>query len=180
MEAIENEEFLPLVADQVAIWFPSLAGRSVAVSEGDITKENRPSLPFSLCALNREEGTNFNSATLGNENITEDFIIEFWLKAKRFDLDSSDLTRQGLEPPFWSYYAYKKHRDTLVTKFFKWIIANPSLGSIAYVSMDIAADPQAVILTYRFRRTYIWCPLVDESDEEIPYIISAKTKQVIC
>lgn len=183
MEEVELE-FLPKVATWVADWFPDLEGRAVAVTDGDITKANRPTLPFSLVALNREDATPATSSSRsgdGNIEIVEDFIIELWFKVERFTLAGSQV-EAGVEKPFWAYYPTESIRNRLVSKMYRTFSdsANKSLGSISYTSMDIAADPQAVVLTFRFSRTYIWCPMDDEEDEEVPFVLSFTACPSIC
>ena len=176
MEEVETIEFLPQVAEWVAEWFPDLGGRSVAVTDGDITKANRPTLPFSLCALNREDATPATASSRsqnGNIEINEDFIVELWFPVQRFTLEGQTL-EAGVEKPFWAYYPTTAIRNRMISKMYRAFSdsANKSLGSISYTSMDIAADPQAVVLTFRFLRNYIWCPLDDEEDEEVPFTLS--------
>ena len=175
MEEVE-QEFLPKVATWVADWFPDLNGRSVAVTDGDITKANRPTLPFALVALNREDASPATSSSQsgdGNIQINEDFIIELWFAVERFTLEGAT-GATGVEKPFWAYYPTESIRNHLLSKMYRAFSdeANKSLGSISYTSMDIAADPQAVVLTFRFLRTYIWCPLNDAEDEEVPFTLS--------
>ena len=43
--------FLPALAEQIALWFPEVEGRSLAVSEVSITKENVPTLPLVMVAF---------------------------------------------------------------------------------------------------------------------------------
>lgn len=179
-----TQEFLPQVAEWVAEWFPELEQRSVAVTDGEITKANRPTLPFSLTALNREDATPATASSRsgdGNIEIVEDFIVELWLKVERFTLEGAKL-EAGVEKPFWAYYPTTSLRNRMVSKMYRAFSdsANKSLGSISYTSMDIAADPQAVVLTFRFSRTYIWCPLHDEEDEEEPFVLSFTACPSIC
>lgn len=183
MEEVK-QEFLPQVAGWVADWFPDLGGRSVAVSDGDITKENRPTLPFALVALNREDTSPRTSSSRsgdGNIEIVQDFIVEMWFKVARFSVDKVQHPA-GVEAPFWAYYPTEAIRNRLVSRMYREFSRdeNKSLGSISYTSMDIAADPQAVVLTFRFSRTYIWCPLDDDEDEETPFTLSFTACPSIC
>lgn len=163
MEEI-TKEFLPELADLVAEWFPELGGRSVAVTEAEVTKQNRPNLPLAILALNREEGSNAPRAP-SDVTISDDFIIEFWLELKKYHHAETNH-----ELPFWAYYPYEKIRDRLLTKMLRESLARESWG-IRYISMDVAADADAVILTFRFSRNYIWCPLEDGQDDPVPLLI---------
>lgn len=178
MEEVKKQEFLPTVAECVAAWFPRLGGRAVAVTDAKITSENRPTLPFALVALNRENTENFNAkANQGNLTLVDDFIVEFWLEVQRFDLEAK---HPGQEKPFWAYYPFEDIRDRLVSKM---LLESKKEGradwGIAYTSMDIDADPQAVVLTFRFSRTYIWCPLDDEEDET-PIVLTFTSSPAVC
>lgn len=180
MEEMKKLEFLPAVAERVAAWFPRLGGRAVAVTDAKITPENRPTLPFALVALNRENTENFNAkSNQGNLTLVDDFIVEFWLEVQRFDLENK---KPGQEKPFWAYYPYEDIRDRLVSKMLNESKQEGRADwGIAYTSMDIDADPQAVVLTFRFSRTYIWCPL-DETDEddEVPIVLSFTSSPAVC
>lgn len=152
-------EFLQELALLVARWIPELEGRSVAVTDSEITKENRPSLPFAQLALNREDVDHAHK-TNRNPDISDDFIIELWLKLVKYK-DAKTQT----ETPWWAYYPYERIRDLLVSRILQESSERQNWG-IRYISMDVSADAGAVILTFRFSRNYTWCPDKVEDDGE--------------
>lgn len=160
-EVKQHPEFLPELATLVALWFPSLKGRAVAVTEIEVTKENRPTLPLAVLALHREEAQH-NQKGNKDPDLTDDFIVEFWLPLIRY----KD-TKSGAESPFWAYYPFEAIRDRLLTKMLEASRNHQNWG-IRYISMDVAADADAVILTFRFSRNYTWCPDDDETDTGDP------------
>lgn len=171
-----RNEFLPSVAERCADWFPSFGRRFVAVSEAEITTANRPTLPFGLVALNRTDTTpaQSNSRVTGsNITIADDFIIELWYPVERFIMDGDDKGKASSEKPFWAYYPYERVRDYLLSKMYRESqLPGRENWGISFVSMDIAPDPQAVVLTFRFTRSYNWCPLPDEDDDPEPVVLS--------
>lgn len=168
MEKVEAEqpEFLQELAALVAVWMPDLKGRAVAVTDAEITKENRPPLPFAQLALNREEAKHFPN-TNKQPDLSDDFIIEIWLELKKYK-DS----KSGAETPWWAYYPYEKIRDRLLSKLWKESLSRENWG-IRYISMDVSSDAGAVVLTFRFSRNYTWCP-DDEEDDGVPIDLSFK------
>lgn len=174
-----TSEFLPTVARCVAEWFPSLKGRAVALTEADINASNRPTLPFALVAPNRTDtvaaqaDSRVTGTTIGMQ---DDFIIELWYPVERFTINSDKANDPSIEKPFWAYYPYEKIRDYLITKMYRES-AQPGRESwgISFVSLDIDADPQAVVLTFRFMRSYKWCPLADVDDEPEPITLTFET-----
>lgn len=179
MEEVKKLEFLPDMAQCVGEWFPNLKGRAVAVTDAKITPENRPTLPFALVALNRQNTDNFNAeADRGDKKIVDDFIIEFWLPVQRFTTPGDKPTQ---EKPFWAYYPFEDIRDRLISKIMRESKKpERKTWGISYTSMDIDADPQAVVLTFRFSRTYIWCPLDDDEDDETPIVLSFTSCPAVC
>jgi hypothetical protein len=148
--ATAKQRFLPAVAEQLALWFPELNGRALAVSEVDITKDNVPTLPLAMVAFIRAVA---NPPANGNAEIfeiTDTFIIDFWLEPARYKKTN------GSETPFWSYYDYEAIRDTLLTNLARWDA--PGGERIAFRGLTIEAEPLAVTLTFTFIATFRWCP----------------------
>lgn len=158
-------EFLPMLAGFVSEWFPSFRGRVVAVTEAELTKENRPELPCAMLALNREEAEH-SARGYSEVKISDDFIIEMWLPLKKY-MDA----KSGAESPFWAYYPYEALRNRLLTRMLDESRERPSWG-IRYISMDVASDAGAVILTFRFSRNYTWCPDENELSKGDPLEIT--------
>jgi len=152
MDAIVKHEmrFLPALADQIALWFPELGGRALAVSEVTITKENVPTLPLAMVAFIRSVGDQPANSKTRMFEIVDTFIVDFWLEPARYK------KANGTETPFWSYYDYEAIRDTLLTNLSRW---DPPGGEvIAYRGMVTEAEPLAVTLTFTFAATFRWCP----------------------
>lgn len=136
------KRFLPTLAEAVAEWFPELQGRSLAVSEVTITKQNIPTLPLAMVAFARSTGDQSTTSSSPIFNMEDAIVIEFWLKPERYK------KRDGGETPFWSYYDYEAIRDTLLANLAAW--EAPNCERIAYRGLSIEADELAVTLTFAF------------------------------
>lgn len=155
-----KQRFLPSLAEQLAIWFPELGGRALAVSEVSITKENVPTLPLVVVAFTKASANPpLNAEML---DIVEAFVVEFWLEPARYK------KANGTETPFWSYYDYEAIRDTLLTNLARW--ETPSGERISFRELTIEAEAYMVTLTFRFTATYRWCP--DHVEHGEPFKIS--------
>src|SRR4029078_11976181 len=129
--------------------FPELKGRSLAVSEVTVTKENVPTLPLVMVGFVRgtADPTTRNAAEIFD--ITDAFVVEFWLEPARYK------KANGSETPFWSYYDYESIRDTLLENMARW--EAPHGERPAYRGLNIEADPLAVTLTFAFVAAMRWC-----------------------
>ena len=141
---------LPAIADAIAEWFPELNKRALAVSECTVTKENVPTLPLVMVAFVRSTGPQPTTGNNLNFEITDAFIIEFWLEPARYK------KANGSETPFWSYYPYQEIRDKLLTNLSYW--QTPNGERIAYRGLNIEAESVAVTLTFAFVAVHNWCP----------------------
>lgn len=160
-----EEEFLPQLARYVAQWFPELGGRAIAVTDTDsITAQNRPTLPVAILALNRSTGAHAYKTSTSPE-IADDFLIEMWFEVKKY------AKKDGSESPFWQYFPYERIRTRLLKNILDESRRREDWG-VQYISMDVATDPQAIILTFRFTRNYMWCEPVTPDDEETPYVLT--------
>jgi hypothetical protein len=156
---------LPTVADAMKELFPDLDGRSLAVSEADITRENMPTLPLCMVALARNDAVNWNwkSGAAKNE-LFDDFIVEFWLpplKYKRAD---------GSESPFWAFYDYEAFRDVVLT----WAISfvGPRSQRLEFRNLTVESDQYALVLSFRFRAHFNWCAPEPEAGACEPRIMT--------
>lgn len=145
---VAKTRFLPALAEAIAEWFPELNGRSLAVSEVEINKENVPTLPLVMTAFLRSAADE-NSNRTEIFNITDTIVIGFWLEPARYK------KANGAETPFWSYYDYEEIRDTLLTNLARW--ESPGGERLSYRGLTIEAAPLAVILTFTFSATFRWC-----------------------
>lgn len=144
--------FLPAVAKAIALWFPELEGRSMAVISPDvISKQNIPTLPLVMVGFARSVSNKPLRSHSDEFEIEDMFVIEFWLKRENYTNDKG-------ETPFWSYYPYEWIRDTLLTNFSDW--TGPGGERVAYRSLVTGADPSAVMLTFGFTSIRTWCPEV--------------------
>ncbi len=150
------EPLLPAIAKAIGEWFPELGGRSLAVSEAEITRENMPTLPLVMVALVRETSAHVWNGPGSKMTITDDFMIEFMMKAERYKRSDNS------ESPFWAYFNYEAIRDKLWTKLAGW--RGPSGEAIEYVSMDVDADQYSVNISFRCKAHFNWCP--DAEDEK--------------
>ncbi|MGY3615667.1 hypothetical protein [Bradyrhizobium sp. USDA 10063] len=152
----EEKRFLPAVAEAIAEWFyPELENpnggppRSVAVSDIDITKENIPTLPLVLVAFTQSIGHQLLRSRSSEFEITDSFIVEFWMPPTRVK------TLRGKETPYWNYYPYEFIRDKLIAGFIDW--QGPRGERVAYRGLHVEADPLAARLTFTFVATFEWC-----------------------
>lgn len=152
-----HEPLLPAIAKAIAGWFPELAGRSIAVSEAEITRENMPTLPLVMVALVRENADHAWKAANGNMTLADDFMIEFMYKAERYK------RTDGSESPFWAYFDYEAIRDKLWTKLSPW--EGPGGQRIEYVSMDIEANQYSINVSFLCKAHANWCPDAQEPEE---------------
>lgn len=156
-----SKALLPALAAQISIWFPELEGRAIAVSEESVTKENMPTLPVCTVALLRETG-NDNVAT-DDIQPEEEFFVSFWFKPVRY-------TRaDGSDTPFWAYYDYETLRDRFLTQLKNW--RSPRNEPIKYMELTVQSDHFAVIVTFRLRHKFIFCPIDDTIDPCTPTIL---------
>lgn len=155
--------FLPAVAKEIALWFPELDGRALAVVSPDIiTKENIPTLPLAMVGFARSTSNAPLRSHVEEISIEDLFVVEFWLKTERYK------NAKG-ETPFWSYYPYEWIRDTLLTNFARQQGLWPGGERVAYRSLLVGADPFAVTLTFGFASIRQWCP--DRKDPGQPFTI---------
>ncbi len=145
------EGLLPDIAEKVAIWFPDLGGRSLAVSEAAVTKENMPTLPLAMVALITTSpaakwDTNGSKKT---RQLIDDFVVDFWLASVKYRMDG------GKESPFWAYYDYEAHRKVMLSQISGY--EGPDGQRLEFVSMDIDSTQFAVTLSYRFKAHFNWC-----------------------
>jgi len=153
--------FLPALAEQLALWFPEVGGRALAVSEVSITKENVPTLPIVMTAFIRGTADPPSRSNSDMFEIVDTFIVDFWLEPARYKKTN------GTETPFWSYYDYEAIRNTLLANITRW--ATPGGERIAFRELTIEAEPFAVTLTFRFTATHRWCAPV--TDYGIPFSV---------
>lgn len=154
----ETTTLLPKIASDVALWFPELDGRALAVSDADqLTRENTPKLPLVMVALAREQSDQPPNASKSLINLRDDFIIEFWLEPNRYKRTN------GTESPFWSYYDYASIRDRLLNGFTNGYLG-PDGERISYRQLAQESSAFAVVLTFTFTATYQWCPSAMPSD----------------
>ena len=145
-----EKRLLPALAEAIGEWFPELGGRSIAVSEVDITKENVPTLPLAMVAFIRSTSDPSTKARVSNFEIGDTIVVDFWLEPARYK------RANGTETPFWSYYDYEAIRDKLLTKLVRW--ESPNGEIVTYRGLTIEATQLAVTLTFTFMVTFRWCP----------------------
>jgi hypothetical protein len=159
MDAItpKTKQFLPALAEQIALWFPELSGRALPVSEVTITKENVPTLPLVMVAFTNSmaEPPSRTQATVFD--MVDTFIVEFWLQPERYK------KANGAETPFWSFYPYEDIRDTLLANIAHW--ESPNGERISFRRLQLGADPFAVTLTFTFVAMFRWCAPIPSHGE---------------
>lgn len=149
-----NRSTIPALVEAIKTWFPEMEGRVVAVSEAEVTPENMPALPLAMVALQKITGTQ-NARSNARPMLTEDILVQFWLKPERERLAKGSLA------PFWTYYDYDAILDRLLLGTTIWV--GPRGTGLGFNSMDIEADEFAVTITFRLTHETRWCP-PDEAD----------------
>jgi hypothetical protein len=144
-----EQRFLPALAEAIATWFPELNGRSLAVSEVSITKDNVPTLPLAMVAFIRSVAMPTTNSQVRTFDIDDTFVIDFWLEPARYK------KANGTETPFWSYYDYEAIRDKLLTNIANW--EAPGGERVAFRGLTLEAEPLAVTLTFTFIASFRWC-----------------------
>lgn len=141
---------LPTLAKDIGTWFVELDGRSIAVSEARITKENMPTLPLVMVAFAREvPATAPADLTRAQNSMVDSFVVEFWMTPSIYT------NNQGAVTPFWGYYDYEAIRDRLLSNLRGYV--GPAGERIKYVSLTQESDALAVVLTFTFVAMYEWC-----------------------
>lgn len=168
------DALLPDVAAKVAEWFPEFGGRSLAVSEVDVNRENLPTLPLVMVALVRSDvNGNWNwKSPSAQQQLYDDFVIDFWLEP--VIIPRAD----GSQTPFWAFYNYEPLRNRLLTKIRRYI--GPSKQRLEFREMTIDAEPFAVTLSFRFRGHFDWCPDEDDEPGDGQIIGAGTIKQSLC
>lgn len=169
MDALARSEtrFLPALAEEIARWFPELQGRSLAVSEVTVTKENVPTLPLVMVAFVSSTSEAPARSSSDQFQIVDTFVVDFWLEPARYK------RADGSETPFWSYYDYEAIRDKLLSNLTRW--ESPGGERIAYRGLAIDADHIAVTLTFTFVATFRWCATIEDVGERFDVTVNLCT-----
>lgn len=153
----EYEPTIPALAAELALWFPEMEGRFIAVSEIEPfdNATNVPTLPIGFVALVTEKGTGSGSITLD-----DDILVHFAFEPVKYK------TPDGADTPFFAFYNYEPTRDKLLTFTQNW--RTPRGGGLLFKSMDVEATPFAVYITFRFSAPFKWC---------VPEALAAKPQE---
>lgn len=139
---------LPALAKEIDRFFPEIEGRVFPVSEAEVTKENIPTMPLCMLALNLNP---FNMAANSNKEIdyTEDFVVEFWFETNKYKRANNTIS------PFWAYYDFDPLRDKMITLMKYW--KSPRDFKCAIKSMEIDSSELAVMVVFRIVHEVCWC-----------------------
>lgn len=155
----KSVRLLPALAAKIAEWFPDLEGRSLAVSDARLTKDNLPTLPLVMVAFAREASGQPPNSRRTQFQLDTYFVVEFWMKPERYK------RADNTETPFWSFYDYESIRNRLLSKLSNWL--GPQQERISYQTMTIETDALAVIVTMQFIATWDWCDDADDLQAEL-------------
>ncbi|MGL5734763.1 MAG: hypothetical protein ACRCYS_07845 [Beijerinckiaceae bacterium] len=164
MEEIKKPLLIAL-SEAVALNFPELGGRAIAVSEVDPFdgKTNLPTLPIAFSALVAENAT--QSANGGGAiDITSDILLTFIFEPKRYQ------RQDGLDSPFFAFYNYEALRDRFLEMAVNW--ESPGGGKISYRSLDVESDPYGIWISLRFSIRERWCR--PKGELPLPMVFSIK------
>jgi hypothetical protein len=148
-----DPETLPAFAVALREWMPQLGDRAIAVSDGDVTSENVPTLPLAIVAPLRQNFTHVGQRV----TVEEIFTAELWLEPAR------EKSKEG-ESPFWSYYPFNRLRNQLFNKLSTW--RSPQNGTVALNYMDFESSSLATVVAFRLTATYDICR--DDDEWEAP------------
>lgn len=157
---------LPALAAAIAEWFPELQGRSVAVADSAITKDNVPTLPYAQLALIREDGKHAFGGALPRP--IETFVVEFWFKPIKYT------DAKGAETPFWAFYDYDTLRDEFLGKLLFW--DSPRSGRFRYEGVEVEALTFATCVSFRVAHEFHWCGPENDADDGGPVRIDYSLK----
>lgn len=152
-QPLETGPVLPALAAAVAEWFPDLGGRSIAVSEAEITKDNVPTLPLAMVALVHEENGQRTTQSNIDPELTETIALQFWIAPARYKRADNS------ESPFWAFYDYETLRDKLMAELGRW--CSPRGGRVLYRRMDVESDALAVVITFTLAHSFVWCEPIE-------------------
>ena len=161
---------LPALAKAIADWFPELNGRSLAVSEAKITRDNIPTLPLVMVSLLRELG--YHSVKTGRAEPEEQIVVEFWFAPVKYTNGTN-----SSETPFWAFYDYDTLRDRLMTHLKHW--HSPRGERIEYFAMDVDSDQFATTITFQLRHKFTFCELDLEEEPFDGWPMTAQTFDVL-
>lgn len=147
---------LPRLAESIKEWFPELEGRSLAVTEIEVTKENIPTLPICLVGLVGEKGNPVKGSRRTEPEDT--VVVQFWMHPERYKAANG-------ETPFWGYYDYEQLRNRLLTGLLDW--KSPWGEFLYYDTLDIEADALAVVISFHFKHKFVFCPPARAADAKI-------------
>lgn len=140
----------PALARAIAEWFPELGGRSIAVSEAKITRDNVPTLPLCMVSLMREVGN--DSVRTQRTEPEEQLVAEFWFEPAKYSNGETNA-----ETPFWAFYDYDLLRDRLVTHLRHWL--SPHGSRVEYFALEVDSDQFATVITFQLRHQFVFCEL---------------------
>lgn len=160
---METKSLIVEFAARVAVCFPELKGRSIAVSEVEpfSNKTNRPTLPIAFTALLSSTGT--QAAGAQRVNLTESFTLNFMFEPVKYKM------LDGNESPFFAFYDYEPIRDRLLSMLVEW--ETPRKSRVVYRSMDVASDEFAVYINFKLETAEKWdavCHAVEFDNTHVP------------
>jgi hypothetical protein len=153
--------------------FPEMERRIIAVSEMEVQRDNIPTFPIAMFAL---QDINFAHDAKSNKSpdLVETFVGEFWFRSNKI------LNSKSKETPFWAYYDY----DPLLQKFVDFILQweSPRGYPVQLVKMDLESSDLAVMLSFTLRHTYTFCKLEQQPEGIVKTVenIRIKTECVDC
>jgi hypothetical protein len=137
----------PALAAAIAGWFPELNGRSVAVSEAEVTRENVPTFPLVMVAFIRDMPKDaYRSNTI---EMVDEFVVSYLYEPTKYKLEN------GAESPFWAFFDYEPLRRKLITHLKRW--RSPVGGQWEYRGADVESTTTDVSISFRFVLHYLFC-----------------------
>lgn len=123
--ATNKKPVIVALAEAIAIWFPDLGGRSIAVSEVDPfgDKTNVPTLPLAVTALINETAVQSSNGG-GKITLSDDIVVQFIYASVKYN------RQDGAVTPFYAFYDYEAIRDRLLTNIHSW--RTPRNGGIQF------------------------------------------------
>lgn len=145
---------LPELAKKAAEWFPEFNGRSLAVSEMDMDRDIKPTLPIILVSLLKEGATHHPKTQ--HVQIEQVIILEFWVPPSRYKTES------GGESPFWAYYDFESVRDRALSQVMGWV--SPRGARLEYDGLTVDCSEYAVQICMTLKHKYEFCRILPEAE----------------
>lgn len=153
-----TKPFLVSFAEALGEVFPELNGRSLAVADAEVTKENIPTLPVALVSLIRDDPK--HPAGSNRIEMSDRFTLEFWYEPIRYR------RADGTESPYWAFYDYDALRKRVLAFILHWRGAEGD--RVYYAGLEVEAKEFGVSIVFYLIRPTTFCLSGGDQDDGAP------------